>query len=228
MQSQRHSGRRRTVFDRKFKDEPLVSYRYIARLPRAKNSRNMKLLRRRQLSSALSSVAEGPVGYDAVRGGVLVLGVLSRVAMANRTRLVYCLLVLPWLACLPSLNADDLARAADYEGKPIQSIRYEPAKQPLTSEELNRVLALRAGAPLQLSDVRGAIRRLYATGVYQDVEFGWEPAPGGVVVVIRTTEQWFVGPVEVRGKVKLPPSEGQLSSAARLELGTPLNDDDLD
>ncbi|HSU65531.1 MAG TPA: POTRA domain-containing protein, partial [Tepidisphaeraceae bacterium] len=115
-----------------------------------------------------------------------------------------------------------------YEGKPIRAIRYEPADQPLAAQELTRVLALKPGATLRLDEVRDAIRRLYATGVYQDVEFDWEPASDGVTLVIRTTEQWFIGPVEVRGKVKLPPSEGQLSNATRLELGTPFNDDDVE
>ena len=36
-----------------------------------------------------------------------------------------------------------------------------------------------------------------------------------------------MGPVEVDGKVKLPPSEGQIANAARLELGTPFNEEDL-
>jgi len=148
--------------------------------------------------------------------------------MASGAPIVCGLLALSLLAPQSNLNGADVSLAADYDGKAIQAIRYEPVKQPLTSDELNRVLALRPGSQLHLDDVRAAIRRLYATGVYQDVEFGWEAAPGGVVVVIRTTEQWFVGPVEVRGKVKLPPSEGQLSNATRLELGTPFNDDDLD
>jgi outer membrane protein assembly factor BamA len=72
------------------------------------------------------------------------------------------------------------------------------------------------GTPLRQSDVRDAIKRLYNTGEYQDIEVTWEPSPTGVVLVFRTVEQWFVGPVEVRGKVSLPPSEGQLANSARL------------
>ena len=53
------------------------------------------------------------------------------------------------------------------------------------------------------------------------------PEGNGVVLVIRTDEQFFVGPVEVRGKVKMPPNEGQLQNASRLELGTPFEEADL-
>ncbi|MEO8593898.1 MAG: BamA/TamA family outer membrane protein [Candidatus Solibacter sp.] len=137
------------------------------------------------------------------------------------------LLVSSLLTCV-TLLAADLARPADYEGKAIQEIRFDPPQQPLLAAELNRVLGLAAGTPLRLAEVREALRRLYATGVYQDVEFDWEPAPNGVNLIIRTNQQWFVGPVEVRGKVKLPPSEGQLANASRLELGTPFSDDELD
>ena len=84
------------------------------------------------------------------------------------------------------------------------------------------------GAPLRQSDIRDAIKRLYKTGEYQDIEVGWEPSPNGIVLVFRTVEQWFVGPVEVRGKVSLPPAEGQLANATRLELGTPFNEEDIE
>jgi hypothetical protein len=55
-----------------------------------------------------------------------------------------------------------------------------------------------------------------------------EPSGNGINLVIRTAEQWFVGPVEVRGKVKAPPNDGQLANAARLDLGTPFDEEDLD
>ena len=54
-----------------------------------------------------------------------------------------------------------------------------------------------------------------------------EPDPNGVVLVFRTTEQWFVGPVSVEGKLKLPPNEGQLANASRLEFGAPFDDENL-
>ena len=131
-------------------------------------------------------------------------------------------------ACLPSLKSDDLAVPKEYEGRPIEAVRFEPPLQPVARADLNRLVPLLPGTPLRQSDVRDAIKRLYNTGEYQDIEVTWESSPTGVVLVFRTVEQWFVGPVEVRGKVSLPPSEGQLANSARLELGTPFNDEDID
>ena len=131
-------------------------------------------------------------------------------------------------ACLPSLKSDDLAVPKEYEGRPIEAVRFEPPLQPVARADLNRLVPFQPGTPLRQSDVRDAIKRLYNTGEYQDIEVTWEASPTGVVLVFRTVEQWFVGPVEERGKVSLPPSEGQLANSARLELGTPFNDEDID
>jgi outer membrane protein assembly complex protein YaeT len=126
------------------------------------------------------------------------------------------------------LFAADVAPRAAYEGQHIVNIRFEPPAQPVTSDDLNGLLKWKAGDVLTLNDVRSTIKRLYATGSYSSVDVETEPAAGGVELVIRTTEQWFIGPVEARGKVNLPPSEGQLADASRLELGQPFGDEDLD
>src|SRR5262249_5225745 len=127
-----------------------------------------------------------------------------------------------FLAAFLALHAAELAPANEFEGKPIQSVRFEPPSQPVTRADLTRLmLPLNNGAPLHLSDVRSAIKQLYATGLYSNIEVETEPSGNGVAIVIRTAEQWFVGPVEVHGKVRYPPNEGQLANASRLELGTP-------
>jgi outer membrane protein assembly factor BamA len=131
------------------------------------------------------------------------------------------------VAGLTVLRAEDLSLPKDYEGRAISGVRFEPQLQPLAPADLRRLVPFQSGTPLRLSDVRDSIKRLYSTGEYQDVEVDWESSPDGVVLVFRTVEQWFVGPVEVRGKVSLPPSEGQLANASRLELGTPFNDEDI-
>src|SRR5262249_39556420 len=106
-------------------------------------------------------------------------------------------------------------------------IRWDPPTQPVASADLARILPLEPGKPLQLGIVREAIKSLFATGQYSNIEIDVEPAGAGVTLLIRTTEQWFVGPVEVRGRVNTPPSEGQLAYATRLELGTPFDETDL-
>ena len=148
--------------------------------------------------------------------------------MAHGTLVWGCLLGWFLVAGPFALHAEELAIPKEYEGRPIEAVRFEPPMQPVARADLERLVSFPPGAPLRQSDIRDAIKRLYKTGEYQDIEVGWEPSPNGIVLVFRTVEQWFVGPVEVRGKVSLPPSEGQLANATRLELGTPFNDEDMD
>jgi outer membrane protein insertion porin family len=120
-----------------------------------------------------------------------------------------------------------LEPVAAYEGAHIVNVRFDPPGQPVESADLNRILTWKQGDPLHLTDVRAAIKRLYATGSYASVEVDADPAPGGVELVIRTTDQWFVGPVETRGKTNSPPNEAQLTDASRLQLGEPFSVDDV-
>jgi outer membrane protein insertion porin family len=145
--------------------------------------------------------------------------------MASRTAPMRRLLYV--LALAPIVPAADLTPPAEYEGKIVAHVRFDPPVQPLASADLTRVAAFPAGAPLHLAEVRAAIKRLYATGAYANIEADTEPAPGGLTLVFRTTNQWFVGPVEVKGKIHMPPNTGQLTNASRLDLGTPFSDDEV-
>jgi outer membrane protein assembly complex protein YaeT len=147
--------------------------------------------------------------------------------MASRNALLRFLVGVGALGCLFICKGDDPASPEAYEGKAIAEIRYDPPSQPVTRADLARLVPFHPGAPLHLVDVREAIKRLYGTGQYSNIGIEAEPAPNGVILTIRTTEQWFVGPVEVRGKVRVPPNAGQLGNAARLDLGTPFNEEDL-
>ena len=147
--------------------------------------------------------------------------------MSPRVALALGLLFISFGHPAYSIAADIAARAA-YEGQRIVNIRFEPPAQPITSDDLNGLLKWKVGDVLTLNDVRATIKRLYATGSYSSIDVETESAVGGVELVIRTSEQWFIGTVEAHGKVDLPPSEGQLADAARLELGQPFGDEDLD
>ena len=136
---------------------------------------------------------------------------------------VLCLLII-----LPCRAADQLSDASEYYGKRVISLRFEPAQQPLTDAQLRRSFPLKTGSILGAAVVRSAIKSLYVTGRYTDVEVSAEPASAdGVALVVRTKEQWFVGPVDIKGKINSPPNKGQLSNATALQLGLPFNDDDL-
>jgi outer membrane protein assembly complex protein YaeT len=131
-----------------------------------------------------------------------------------RCLLLSCVTVIPVLA-------------ADYDGRPITAIRYEPAQQPVLRADLSRLMPLQIGAPLHIAAVRDAIKKLYGTGAYSNIEVEAVPEGNGVAVVIRTQEQFFVGPVEVHGDTNMPPNRGQLQTSTRLDLGTPFEDGDL-
>src|ERR1700686_1758187 len=146
--------------------------------------------------------------------------------MLVRSASACCLAVVGALSFAALAPAADLAPTRDYQGLTIEQIRFIPPSQPVARAELTRLIPFTTGSPLRLEDVRTAIKRLYGTGEYSDVEVEAEPGSSGVVVVIRTTEQWFVGGVEVQGKVSQPPNEGQLANATRLELGNPFTDED--
>src|SRR5689334_6995727 len=107
--------------------------------------------------------------------------------------------------CIAAVSSAD-----EYQGKRVGQVRFEPAKQPLPSEQLQKIVRVNPHAPLSPADVRNTIKSLYSTGSYSDVVVDAEPASDGEInVVIRTVDQWFIGPVEVRGKIKAPPTEGQ-------------------
>ena len=124
-------------------------------------------------------------------------------------------------------RATEIARPSEYENKPVVAIRFEPSTQPVSQADLQRLFPLKPGHPLTLTAVRNAIKVLYATGRYANIAIEGEPSAAGWNLVIRTTDQMFVGPVNIRGKLGLPPNRGQLASATRLELGAPFDDQDL-
>ena len=110
------------------------------------------------------------------------------------------------------------AAPKDYEGKPIASVQFDPAMQPLTFDQLMAMLPLRIGEPLHASELRDAIQRLYQTGEYTDIAVDATLAPAGVNLKFITTPAYFVGNFDVKG-VPEPPNEGQLLVATKLTLG---------
>ena len=106
----------------------------------------------------------------------------------------------------------------DYEGKPIASVRFDPAVQPLTLDQLLAMLPLRVGQPLRSSDLRDSIQRLFQTGEYADIAVDATLAPAGVNLKFITKPAYFIGYFDVSG-VSEPPNEGQLLVATKLTLG---------
>jgi outer membrane protein insertion porin family len=125
------------------------------------------------------------------------------------------------------------ATAAAYEGRVVGRIDFDPPDQPLPRAQLDRLLPMHPGSPLKLADVHLAIQNLYNTGRYANISisaFDEAGAPGkdGVMVLNISTElSYFVGRITLSG-VQEPPNRGQLSTASKLELGTPFANNDME
>ena len=110
------------------------------------------------------------------------------------------------------------AASNEYEGKPIASVQFDPAAQPLTFDQLMAMIPLHIGQPLYASDLRDSIQRLYQTGEYADIAVDATLAPAGVNLKFITKPAYFIGYFDVKG-VSEPPNEGQLLVATKLTLG---------
>ncbi|HTM51885.1 MAG TPA: POTRA domain-containing protein [Bryobacteraceae bacterium] len=112
-----------------------------------------------------------------------------------------------------------LGEASVYEGKRVARIVFVPREQPLEPEELHKILPVKENTPLRLESIRAAIDRLYATGTYADIQVDAELQGNAVILRFITQNTWFIGGVSADGKIKQPPTPGQLVNASRLELG---------
>ena len=108
---------------------------------------------------------------------------------------------------------------SDYEGQTVVRVDFVPPRQPLTQSHLARVVRVKQGRPLQLSDIRETIRGLFAAGRYSSqIRAEADPVEAGVAVVFYAEPSWFIGEVRVTG-VPAPPTESQLVNITGLELG---------
>lgn len=112
---------------------------------------------------------------------------------------------------------------ADFEGKRIISVAFDPAQQPFDAAELDEILPVKQNQPYSAENIRAAIERLYATGRYQDIQVDANPSDGGVSVRFITKNSWFIGKVSAIVDFTEPPNAGQIVNASRLELGDPFD-----
>jgi outer membrane protein insertion porin family len=120
-----------------------------------------------------------------------------------------------------------VARTQDFSGRMVTSIQYDPEKQPIDSRDLQNAQLVRAGEPLDLKQVAGTIDRLFATGLYEDVQVDAEPSDNGVSLRFVTRSRRFIGHVDAKGNISDPPSRSVILSEASLSLGAPFDADAL-
>lgn len=125
------------------------------------------------------------------------------------------------------LEGQDPVSSSKWEGRTITDILFDPPDQPYPREQMLGILLLKQGETFGDSALRQSIQALYSTGRFAEIAVDATEAESsrGMVLKFITKRAYFVGRVTVEG-VKEPPNEGQLVSAAKLQLGLPYNDND--
>jgi outer membrane protein insertion porin family len=117
--------------------------------------------------------------------------------------------------------------AGRFEGRNIVTIQYSPGSF-LDPADLAAAQPLRTGTPLHSDEVAHAIDSLFATGQFEDISVEADEAGAGVAIRFVVKPRVFVEHVDFAGKIKAPPTEGELQSYIRLHPGSPFGDDSVD
>src|SRR5581483_10669615 len=133
----------------------------------------------------------------------------------------------PCLTLLFILGIPRVISAQDFQGRTVVSVNYEPTDQPVDPHDLAVMQLVQAGRPLEKTQVAGTIDRLYASGLYEDIEVDAEPSGTGVAIRFITKPRRFVGHVSVQGQIKSPPSRAVLISDSQLNLGERFDEETL-
>ena len=70
--------------------------------------------------------------------------------------------------------------ASNFTGTTVVSIEYEPADQALDPHDLANMQLVHTGAPLDSTQVAGTLDRMFASGLYDDIQVDAEPSGDGV------------------------------------------------
>ena len=120
-----------------------------------------------------------------------------------------------------------LAGAEEFQGKIVAAIQYDPPKQPIDSRDLQRMMLVQQGRPLDPKQVAGTIDRLFSTGLYEDIQVDATATVGGVTLRFLTRPRRFIGHVGAEGDISDPPSRAVIIAESQLALGTPYDEETL-
>ena len=118
--------------------------------------------------------------------------------------------------------------AQNFYGKTVVSIEYEPAAQPLDPRDLANMQLVHVGEPLDSTQVAGTIDRMFASGLYTDIQVDAEARVNGVVLRFITKARRFIGHVGAEGDIKDPPNRAVIIAHSQLHLGTPFDEEALE
>lgn len=119
-----------------------------------------------------------------------------------------------WVAGTPAF-----AQAERFNGRRIYQVLLEPADQPLSRDQIGQSVLIRPGDTFSEVRLGDAVKRLFATGRYKDIEADVEESANGLVITFRTKPTYFLSQLTIEG-VPSPPSQAVLNSATRLDLGS--------
>jgi len=125
-------------------------------------------------------------------------------------------------------GAPATVRGQNFAGRTVVSISYDPPAQPIDARDLKRAQMVEVGQPLDTRQVATTIDRLFATGLYDNVQVDAEPSGAGVSLRFITLSRRFIGHVGARGEISDPPSRSAILSHAGLNLGTPYDPEDVE
>ncbi len=86
---------------------------------------------------------------------------------------------------------------------------------------------VRPGEPLDRTQVAATLDRMFASGLYDDIQVDAEPSGNGVALRFITRARRFIGHVGAHGNIKDPPNRAVIISDAQLQLGAPFDEDTL-
>jgi len=116
--------------------------------------------------------------------------------------------------------------ASAYQGKQVQAIEL-PGVPERDRNHLLQLLPQKPETPLDRDQVRDSIRALYATGRFSDIQAEVTPSGDGVVLAFVTSDNFFVGGVDVEGAPNRP-NANQIINAGKMQLGELFTRDKLD
>ncbi len=107
---------------------------------------------------------------------------------------------------------------ADFAGKRVVQIRFEPPVQPVPTSELKSQLPLQEGDTFTTPAIRRSIESLFRTGRYEDISVDAAETDNEVTLTFITVNRWFIGAQTITGTQE-PPSDTQLLNSTKLSLG---------
>lgn len=112
-------------------------------------------------------------------------------------------------------------------GKKISALEF-PNAADADRNMLEKLTGLSIGEPLERTALQAALRSLYGTGRYADLQAECEPGPNGTASLrFSNTPNFFIGRVSVENAPS-PPGDPQIVNASKLQLGELFTPEKLD